>query len=222
MTKQLFRGEHAASYDFRMPKLVPGYGLMPELALTMLRTRIGEKATVLVAGAGTGAEIIPLAQAEPGWSFIAIEPSQDMISLLDTKLNELSLKDRVSLYNQPMETFTRELKADAAICNLVSHFVRGDSAKTHFFRAINQTLKPASPLIHLEYVPGAEPVSPEYKEWAHQVGHSETDVKQMSARIANGWDAPAFDRLSKIIQAGGFKESTEFFRALDYRGFLSR
>ncbi|WP_153769971.1 class I SAM-dependent methyltransferase [Labrenzia sp. CE80] len=222
MTTQLFRGEHAASYDLRMPRLVPGYGLIPELTLPMLRTQLGEKATILVAGAGTGAEIIPLAKAEPGWSFIAIEPSPDMVALLDIKLDELSLKDRVSLHNHPMEVFDSEQKADAAIANLVSHFIQGDTAKTRFFRALFQVLKPASPLLHLEYVPGSEPVSPEYNEWARQAGHSEADVQQMSVRIANGWDAPSQDRLSTAVRAGGFKTSIEFFRALDYRGFLSR
>ncbi|MEM9631842.1 MAG: class I SAM-dependent methyltransferase [Pseudomonadota bacterium] len=222
MATKLFQGDHADTYDTRIPRLVPGYRLAQELAYSVLQTLVGETATILVVGAGTGAELLFLAGERPHWNFIAVEPSADMADILRHKVDIAGLKDRVEIVRQSIETFQGEDKSDAAMANLVSHFIQGDSLKLSFFSSIARNIREGGPLLHLEYVPEDAPVTPAYQNWARWAGQSSAEVQQMSQRIGSVWDAARYERLCSVLQEAGFATTKEFFRALDYQGLLSR
>ena len=47
-----------------------------------------ENARILCVGAGTGKEIIYLAERFPNWQFVAVEPSQSMLAVCQSKLEK--------------------------------------------------------------------------------------------------------------------------------------
>ena len=59
MEKQIdFNGEWSNEYDDAAHKIIPAYHAIYELTQYLLKSKLGKEAKILVAGAGTGKEII--------------------------------------------------------------------------------------------------------------------------------------------------------------------
>ena len=222
MTRPLFSGAFADTYETRIDRLVPGYRLAHELTLARLSVLLPEQATVLVAGAGTGTEILIQAGHRPGWRFVAVEPSPDMLAILKARVAEAGLGDRVEIVEGVVEDADAGLRADACIAHLVSHFIKGDADKLAFFRAIAARLAPGASLLHLDYLPQGGTFDPAYGAWALLAGQTESEVATMEKRIRGSWDAADATRLAGLLRAAGFDAPQPFFRALDYHGLASR
>lgn len=222
MTKPLFSGAFADTYETRIDRLVPGYRLAHELTLAQLSVLLPEQATVLVAGAGTGTEILIQAGHRPGWRFVAVEPSPDMLAILKARVAEAGLGDRVEIVEGTVEDADAGLRADAGIAHLVSHFVKGDEDKLAFFRAIAARLAPGAGLFHLDYLPEGGTFDPAYRAWALLAGQTDSEAATMEKRIRGSWDAADATRLAGLLRAAGFDAPQPFFQALDYHGLASR
>jgi tRNA (cmo5U34)-methyltransferase len=72
--------EQAASYDSQWAKLSPVSACLHFLIGTVL-SDLPDDARILCVGAGTGAEMIYLAQQFPGWRLTAVEPSAPMLEV---------------------------------------------------------------------------------------------------------------------------------------------
>src|SRR6185436_1998703 len=94
-----FDKNHALSQDYeRGPRrFVPGYDASHAMAATLLADRIGERGRVLVLGAGGGIELSALAQASPGWTFVGVDPSENMLAQARRKLEAAGLEGRARL-----------------------------------------------------------------------------------------------------------------------------
>lgn len=222
MTRPLFSGAFADTYETRIDRLVPGYRLAHELTLARLSVLLPEQATVLVAGAGTGTEILIQAGHRPGWRFVAVEPSPDMLAILKARVAEAGLGDRVEIVEGVVEDADAGLRADACIAHLVSHFIKGDADKLAFFRAIAARLAPGASLLHLDYLPERGTFDPAYRAWALLAGQTDSEAATMEKRIRGSWDAAEAARLTGLLRTAGFDAPQPFFRALDYHGLASR
>ncbi|RYD68316.1 MAG: class I SAM-dependent methyltransferase, partial [Verrucomicrobiaceae bacterium] len=80
----VFGPEQAAAYDARFAKFAPMRDALHLLAGSILAT-LPEDARILCVGAGTGAEVLALAQRFPHWRFTAVEPSAPMLELCRQK-----------------------------------------------------------------------------------------------------------------------------------------
>ncbi len=74
-----FNGEFSNEYDDTSQKIIPAYHSIYELTQHLLRDRLGKKARILVAGAGTGKEIIDYIKNNPHWSFTGFDPAVAML-----------------------------------------------------------------------------------------------------------------------------------------------
>lgn len=221
MTRPLFSGAFADTYEARIDRLVPGYRLAHEVTLAQLGARLPDEARILVAGAGTGTEVLLYAAHRPGWRFVAVEPSPDMLAILKARVAQAGLGERVEIVEGVVEDADAGLRLDAAIAHLVSHFIKGDADKLAFFRAIAARLAPGAGLFHLDYLPQEGRFEPAYRSWARLAGQTESEAEAMEKRIRGGWDAADEDRLAGLLRAAGFDEPRPFFRALDYHGLTS-
>lgn len=68
-----FNGELSNEYDDLSEKIIPGYHSLYELAHHLLRDKLDKAARILVAGAGTGKEIIDCLQNNPHWYIIGFD-----------------------------------------------------------------------------------------------------------------------------------------------------
>lgn len=78
--QQVFDQKCASGYDQQWSKMAPlrdALHLLIGAFLSELRTYAG----ILCVGAGTGPELLCLAERFPGWRFVAIEPSPPMLDV---------------------------------------------------------------------------------------------------------------------------------------------
>src|SRR5690242_12207609 len=90
-----FDGAAAQAYDRRNDGLRP----ISDCLHFLMRLALAElpaDARVLCVGVGTGAEILSLAKAQPGWSFFGVDPAGGMLEVARQRLGEIGLLDRCS------------------------------------------------------------------------------------------------------------------------------
>ncbi len=94
------------------------------------------EANILCVGAGTGTEILRLADAHPEWRFTAVEPAEAMMEVCQRRLEAAGLSERCDFHQGYLETLPPRPTFDAATCFLVSHFLTDAPARGAFFGTI--------------------------------------------------------------------------------------
>ena len=83
----LFDQKFAASYDKQFASFASGRDALFSLMCQIL-FELPPDARILCVGAGTGTEIIALAQTFPQWQFTAVEPASAMLDVCQRKAQE--------------------------------------------------------------------------------------------------------------------------------------
>lgn len=145
-----FDGETSVRYDGFVKKLIPDYVRLHELVVAQLGLALHDNARVLVVGAGTGTEVLALADFDDSWTFTAVEPSAAMVDVARARIKEAGLADRVTFHVGTLDTLGDTLDDpnpfDAATAILVMHFMPPD-VKASVFKDIGTRLKPGAPLV---------------------------------------------------------------------------
>lgn len=214
-----FTAAAAADYDQRIVRLTPGYLLARGLSAALLADRLGDGASVLVAGCGTGSEIMALAEANPTWRFTGVDPSAGMVEVARRKIGEAGLEARAEFHvarleEAPVQAF------DGAVAFLVSQFVPDDGAKLGFFKALAARLEPDAPLLSLDFEEVGLPRSA-YCRWLTDNGQTPRDARSVLARIAANWSPMDQQRQDEVFREAGFGPSVAWFQALGYVGRLA-
>src|SRR4029079_5627546 len=109
----------------------------------LLAEQTPQDANVLVLGAGGGLELKALAQAEPGWNFVGVDPALAMLNLAERTLGPLNA--RVQLQQGYVDD-APDGPFDAATCLLTLHFLDVDERR-RTAREIHRRLKPGAPFV---------------------------------------------------------------------------
>lgn len=135
--------EQAATYADGPAKFVPGFADVHRMATVLLGERVSEQATVLVHGAGGGLELDAFARANPGWTFLGVDPAEAMIEQAKARLKYAEARVRFHcglIDDAPLGPF------DAATSLLTLHFLEQDE-RQRTVREIVHRLKPGAPFI---------------------------------------------------------------------------
>jgi tRNA (cmo5U34)-methyltransferase len=209
-------------YDLIVQQLIPGYASLARLAVALLAvsplaSRAG--ASVLVAGCGTGAELVEARAQRPDWQLTAIDPSADMLTAAQERLGSEGIQWR--------QTTVEALQADAcfagALSVLVLQSLPDDGTKLAFLTALARSLEPGGQLVLVDLM------APERSPLQTQV-----DAAWLGFQQASGLDAAPTDlasltqglhpigeaRLNALVNAAGFSDPARIFQALGYEGFL--
>jgi tRNA (cmo5U34)-methyltransferase len=122
---------------------VPGFHALQEMASILLAERVGASGRVLVLGAGGGLELKLFAERHPGWRFLGVDPSAEMLALARSTLGPLA--SRVDFHEGYIDTAPVEL-FDAATCLLTLHFVPA-AERLRTLVELRRRLKPGAPLV---------------------------------------------------------------------------
>ena len=218
--------EKVAHYTEGPVRFVPGFADLHRMASVLLAERAPRDGHVLVLGAGGGLELKALAEAQPGWTFVGVDPAPAMLRLAEQTLGPL--KTRVTLIeglidDAPPGPF------DAAVCLLTLHFLARDE-RIRTIREIHRRLTPGAPFVaaHFSFPQGERDRAvwlSRYAAFAVASGAPASDVGKMRAGIEdnlvrfNCLYSPEED--AAMLVAGGFADVTPFYAALTWRGWVA-
>ncbi|MHA3772592.1 class I SAM-dependent methyltransferase [Verrucomicrobiota bacterium sgz303538] len=209
--------QQAASYDKQWAKTAPirdGLNLLIGAVFSVLR---GD-ARILCIGAGTGAEIIYLAQKFPQWTFTAVEPSAPMLEVCRRRAEEHGIAHRCLFHEGYLDSLPDSEAFDAATCLLVSQFILDRAARSDFFRAIAQRLRPGGVLASADLASDVNSTAYQslLEVWLRMMKAADIspeDVERMRAAYARDVAVLPTEDVSAIIVSGGFEMPIQFFQA---------
>ncbi|QZD73782.1 class I SAM-dependent methyltransferase [Pseudomonas sp. 3-2] len=224
-----FDTSRANEYGQQSRIALAGYDACHDLAACMLAASLGiaGSARILAVGAGgTAQEIIAMGRLEPGWRFMAVDPSEPMLAAATEQLRLHDLLARTDLHLGPVDDLPADESYDAATVIGVLHHLEGDEAKRALLQSIRSRLKPGAPLIvagnHCAYA--SQPLLLEAwgQRW-RQNGASADEVKAKLGKILQGADPPHSEAaVQKLLHEAGFGEATRFFSSLFWGAWLTR
>lgn len=214
-----FTNEQATQYDNHITRLVPGYELLHQLSNAQLQATLSDHAHILVIGAGTGKEVLSLASLNATWQFTAQDISNDMLSIAAKQFEEQGIADRVTIHKGPLESLN--IKADAAVCLLVMHFVKDNGDKKQLLKAIKASLKKDANLYIADLMKPETPFEREaLLSTCAQLGLSEAGQTHMSHSFETEFFPLDRMRFSELLNECKFGIPKLYFKALGFSAYV--
>lgn len=217
-----------AGYDRIVQQLIPGYTSLARLAVSLLAASpraSASGASVLVAGCGTGAELLEARAQRPDWRLTAIDPSQAMLSEAQRRLRGDGVGDAgaITWIASRVEDLDLAEAYDGALAVLVLQALADDGSKLAFLSALARSLRPGGQLVLVDLM------RPERSSLQRQVEEA-WQAYQRASGLEGRADALAalsphphpigLSRLTALVNAAGFSDPAVVFQALDFQGFL--
>lgn len=216
-----FKGDEALNYDSRIARLIPGYELLHQLTQAQLHTLFPSSARFLVVGAGTGFEVVRLAELNPNWHFVAQDISPDMLDIARKRCKDAGVLAQVSFTSEPLGVGEQEF--DAALCLLVLHFLRDNGDKAALLQAIHSHVKPYHHLFLADLMVAQTPFEREAQLYAcHQLGLTEQGVAKTRVNLEREFFPLDKMRLAELLEQCGFDSAKPYFQALGFSALTTR
>lgn len=215
----------ATTYDERNRRLAP-IGDAMQLLVRLVLHRLRPDASVLCVGAGTGAEVLSLAVAYPGWSFVAVDPSAAMLEVCADRLQAAGLSARCRLVCGHARDLPEDERFDAATAILVGHFVP-HAERLAFYRSLTDRLVDGGWLVDTEIATDLD--APEFpsvlRDWEQVQGLLGADATALAAIPATLRErlavcSPA--RVEELLRESGIAAPIRFFQASLISGWYGR
>ena len=211
-------------YDLTVQQLIPGYASLARLSVALLAASPLASAagtSVLVAGCGTGAELVEARAQRPDWQLWAIDPSNEMLQAAKARLGESSSAIHWR------QTTVEALEADSRFCGALSVLVLqslpDDGTKLAFLSALARSLEPGGQLVLVDLMaPERSPLQNQVQAaWLgfQRASGLATDAGALEP-LTQGLHPIGEARLTALVNAAGFGDPARVFQALGYEGFL--
>lgn len=221
-----FDREHAAAYDARFAKLAPMRDAL-HLLISAVFADLPAEARILCVGAGTGHELLYLAQKFPRWRFTAVEPSGPMLEVCRRKAEERGVASRCVFHEGYLDSLPPSAVFDAATSLLVSQFILAPEAAGGFFRAIAERLRPGGYLVSADLA--ADTASANYQSllevWIRLMRETGSAPEQLEKlRVTYGRDVAvrSMEQISSIVASGGFETPVLFLQTCLIHAWYTR
>jgi tRNA (cmo5U34)-methyltransferase len=210
-----------ARYAAGPPRFVPGFADLHRMTRILLAEQAEQDARVLVVGAGGGLELKALAEAEPRWRFVGVDPAAEMLKQAERTLGPLNA--RVQLRQGYIDD-APDGPFDAATCLLTLHFLDVDERR-RTAREIHRRLRPGAPFVaaHSSF-PQADGERARwlsrYAAFAIASGADPDQANQARDAVEAHLNLfnPAQD--AEILSDAGFRNVELFYAAFTWRGWV--
>ncbi|KYG67063.1 hypothetical protein AZI86_08605 [Bdellovibrio bacteriovorus] len=219
-----FFGEaQAKSYDERWNKLAPVANSLHFLIRIVLGN-LPAKARILCVGAGTGAEVLFLAEHFPQWTFTLVEPSGPMLKVAREKMKAAGISDRCDFHEDFLHTHVSADLYDAATTLFVSQFLTVKTEREDFFKEIAKRLRPGGILINSELTTPAlcEEFDRMFDVWLRAQNLAPAEGVLLREAWNTQLAVSSDEQIQSVVQAGGFDRPVRFFQALFMCAWFSK
>ena len=211
-----------ARYAENPPRLVPGFTDLQRMTRLLLAETTPADGRILVVGAGGGLELRAFAEAQPGWRFVGVDPSAEMLKLARLTLGPLA--ERVELTEGYIDS-APEGPFDGASCLLTLHFVPL-AERLATLKEIRRRLKPGAAFVVAHH---SLPDGPARGVWLDRFAAFATD-NGVDLDKASGGARALGERLPiltpeveiDLLRAAGFADPQLFYAAFTFRGWVAR
>lgn len=200
---------------------VPGFHALQRMATILLAERVPAQGRVLVLGAGGGLELKVFAEAQPGWRFVGVDPSAEMLALARQTLGELEA--RVDLHEGYIES-TSLAPFDGATCLLTLHFLP-EEERLRTLRELLLRLEPGAPLV-VAHHSVAQPLEERarwlrrYAAFATASGVPAAQAENAIAAISERLPLLSPEQDEALLRQAGFEGVELFYAGFTFRGWV--
>ncbi len=211
------------TYDLVVQQLIPGYASLARLSVSLLSASplaSVPQASVLVAGCGTGAELLEARAQRTDWRLTAIDPSEEMLAVARRRL---PADAGIDWHRSTVEDLGAEGRFDGALSVLVLQSLPDDGSKLAFLTALARSLRPGGQLVLVDLMrPERSPLSSQVAAaWpSFQRASGLQQATEELTSLIQGFHPIGIARLSALVEAAGLSDPAPFFQALDFQGFL--
>ena len=183
-------------------------------------------AHVLVVGAGGPAqEVTKAGRLQPQWRFTAVDPSQPMLDIAISRIQEAGMADRTTMVLGRVGDLDKTPVFDAATLIGVLHHLPGNTAKQAILNDIANRLKPGAALIlagnHYAYASQPLLLAAWGQRWRMQ-GATDDEVKAKLGKILQGADPPHSEQaVLNLLANAGFERTQRFFSSLFWGAWIT-
>ncbi|MEB3321651.1 MAG: class I SAM-dependent methyltransferase [Synechococcaceae cyanobacterium] len=215
-------------YDSLVQQVIPGYASLARLGVALLAASplaSRQGADVLVAGCGTGAELLEARAQRPDWRLTALDPSPGMLAVARSRLTDAP---GIDWRCARLEEIGAQACFDGALAVLVLQALPDDGSKLTFLSALAGALRPGAQVVLVDLM------RPERSPLEGQLARAREGFQRASG-FAPGGAGPGGERvdgltrglhpiglarLTALLEAAGFGDPAPVFQALDFEGFL--
>jgi tRNA (cmo5U34)-methyltransferase len=203
-------------------RFVPGFADLHRMTGILLSEHAAQDARVLVLGAGGGLELRALAEAQPGWTFVGVDPAAEMLKLAERTLGPLAA--RVQLQQGYIDD-APDGPFDAATCLLTLHFLDVDERR-RTATEIHRRLKPGAPFVaaHSSFPQHGGKRAQWLSRYAAYAIASGTDPNQANnarAAVDAHLSLLSPEQDTQILLDAGFRSVELFYAAFTWRGWIA-
>jgi len=207
----------AASYDQQWRKTSPINSALHLLTDAVL-SELAPTAHILCVGAGTGTEILHMAQSFPGWRFTAVEPSVPMLEVFRRKAQDHGILSRCTFHAGYLDSLPPGDSFDAATAFLVSQFILDRELRTAFFQSIAHRLRPGGLLVSSDLAgdmttPDCQKLLETWFKLMNRSGIPDDGIRKMREAYTRDVAVLPPDSVRTMIEHGGFESPVLFFQA---------
>jgi tRNA (cmo5U34)-methyltransferase len=201
-------------------RFVPGFADLHRMTSILLAEHAPPEARVLVLGAGGGLELQSMAEAEPGWTFVGVDPAAAMLKLAELTLGPLSARVQ---FQQGYIDDAPDGPFDAATCLLTLHFLDADERR-RTAGEIHRRLKPGAPFVaaHSSFPQGARAQwLSRYAAYAIASGADPEKANGARAAVDQNLSLLSPEEDAQILRDAGFGSVELFYAAFTWRGWIA-
>ena len=221
-----FDKQRASSFNTQYQKLAPLSDAI-HLLLRVILLDLPADAQVLCVGAGTGAELLFLAKAFPGWQFAVVEPAVPMLDLCRQRAEDAGIAARCTFHAGYLDTLPDAPPFHAATSLLVTHFLLTPDARRDYWAQIAARLRPEGVLVASTLA--SDMTTSAYQSllevWLQMQRYTGTPVEAIAKMPESyGRDVailPPVD-IEAEIAASGFHAPTQFYQTLLIHGWYAK
>lgn len=220
-----------AGYERLVQQLIPGYASLARLGVALLSVSPLARApgaSVLVAGCGTGAELLEARAQRPDWQLTALDPSASMLAVARRRLEGMG---PIQWCQCTVEDLEAREAFDAVLSVLVLQSLPDDGGKLAFLSALAGCLRPGGQAVLVDLMRPERSALQEQLEAARSAFQQASGLAGMplagtgeedplAASLLQGLHPIGTSRLTSLVNAAGFSDPAPVFRALDVEGFL--
>lgn len=221
-----FDYKNAAHYEDLARKAVFGYDQLFIMALSYLMDINKETANALVVGCGTGMELTTFGKLMHNWKLTGVDPSEEMIKISKTKIEECKLNNRVILHHGYVENMPEGEKFDAVTLIFVMRFISEKRGKLSLLKDVAKRLHSGARLIIVDQYgdPSFDNFQLLFKGWKKFMKLSGVSSELIIKIAAQSIEKSFFteSEIKNLLSEAGFEKTTQFYNSFIHGGWIAQ